>query len=320
VINEVAWLVGVTLMGACVGSFLNVVIHRLPLGAGLGGRSACPQCGKPIPFYLNLPVLGWLALRGRARCCGAKISWRYPLVEALTACAFAVLWLYPPPGAAAAPKLTPDGVSALALLVFALQAFFLSDLIANTFIDIDHRILPDRLTYPGLAVGLVGSVLVPGLAGLFETEGRLSPNANSLMFSLAGALVGGGLTWTVRWLGTIAFKKEAMGLGDVKFMAMIGAFVGWDGSLLTLLLGSAIGALIGTLHLLRSGEAAICFGPFLAVGAAIALFVRAQLIGYFVDDLPQLQQRHPTLTWLMLATAGASLVLLLYVIRRGRRP
>lgn len=308
---------GVILLGACVGSFLNVLIYRLPLepGVDLGPRSVCPKCRARIAWYDNIPVLSWILLRGRARCCKARISFRYPFVEALTAVAFALLWVFPPSGHSAAS----EGLTAAVLLGFALHAFFVANLIANTFIDIDHRILPDALTLSGVVVGLIGSLLLPGLAGLFPSDGNITPAANSLMFSGLGALVGSGLTWGVRWLGTKVFKKEAMGLGDVKLMAMIGAFVGWNGAVLSLLLGSVLGALVGTLHQIRSGDSSICFGPFLAAGALLALLWRAELIEFFTDSLPALQQRHPSLSWVMLVVATASLVLLFVLIRRGRR-
>jgi len=313
--QDTAWLAGATLLGATIGSYLNVVIYRLPLDPGqpLGRRSVCPACKVPIPWYWNVPILSWLLLRGKARCCGAKISLRYPLVEAITAVLFALLWLHPPSGMqvqAAAFAWAP-------LLAFAFHGFFVANVVANTFIDIDHRILPDVLTISCMVVGVIGALLVPGLAGSFPLE--MSPAANSLMFSLCGLATGAGITWAVRAVGTIAFRKEAMGLGDVKFMGAIGAFVGWDGALLTLLLGSVLGAVFGTVHRLRSGDSLICFGPFLAGGALLALFARKELLEFFTVTLPTLQQTRPWLSWLMLVVAASSLVVLFILIRRGRR-
>lgn len=308
-------LSGATLLGACIGSYLNVVIYRLPLdpAVSLGSRSVCPGCRAPIPWFLNLPIVSWLLLRGKARCCGARIGVRYPLVEAVTALFFALLVLYPPAGVA--PSLAHFVWQPW--VAFGLFGYFAANLIANTFIDIDHRILPDALTIPGMVIGVLGSLLVPGLAGAFPLA--MAPAANSFMFSLVGLAVGAGVTWAVRWVGTVAFRKEAMGLGDVKFMGMIGAFVGWDGALLTLLLGSVLGAVGGTLHQLRSGDSVICFGPFLAGGAVLSLFLRKELIEFFVVTLPNLQQSRPWLSWLMLGFAASSLVVLFFLIRRGRR-
>lgn len=313
--QDTVWLSGAALLGACIGSYLNVVIYRLPLEpeVQLGPRSVCPGCKAPIPWYLNLPIVSWLALRGKARCCGKSIGVRYPLVEAVTATLFALVWAYPPSGL----HVDANALLGLPLLAFVLHAFFVANLVANTFIDIDHRILPDVLTFSGMVVGVLGALLVPGIAGRFPLE--MAPAANSLMFSLCGLAVGAGVTWLVRWFGSVAFRKEAMGLGDVKFMGAIGAFVGWDGALMTLLLGSVLGAVGGTLHQLRSGDSQICFGPFLAGGALLALFARKELLEFFLVTLPQMQQRNPWLSWLMLGFAASSLVALFFLIRRGRR-
>ena len=163
------FLAAAILLGACLGSFLNVVIYRVPRGTffSKGSRSRCPHCNVAIPAYHNLPVVSWVLLLGRARCCGNRISVRYPIVEALTAGLVVVLFVdvvYP---------LSPvaDGPTAREWLQFGFQTWFLATLVACTFIDIDHRLLPDVLTKPAMAIGLIGALLVPGLACRLNLQG-----------------------------------------------------------------------------------------------------------------------------------------------------
>ncbi|MCC6670153.1 MAG: prepilin peptidase [Planctomycetes bacterium] len=311
-------LVGAIALGACIGSYLNVLIHRLPARVlsdrpvHFPARSFCPACGKPIPAWLNVPVFAWLLLRGRAACCGARIPFRYPLVEALTATMYGLVFAVPPSGL----HLVRAEWDWEAALAFGLHAYFLGNLIANTFIDLDHRILPDRLTLSACAVGILGSLFVPGIAGSLGTP--LPPASDSLLTAIVGAVAGAGSTAGIRWLGTVAFRRQAMGLGDVKLMAAIGAFTGWQGVLVTLFAGSLLGALVGTWHRLRTGEAEIYFGPFLAVGAVVALFLRVPLLRFLLEDLPEWQRSSPAAPWILLVTAGLCLVALFVLLRRGR--
>ena len=311
------------ILGAIVGSFLNVVIYRLPRGEfrSKGSRSVCPACGAAIRWFDNIPVLGWLLLRGRARCCKASISPRYPVVEALTALLFGLLWFYgplapmvvadPPPGAAGAALLEP-----WKLLGFAFQAWFVAVLVACTFIDIDHRILPDALTKPTMVIGCVGALFVPGLAGRFHLDG-ISPALDSVLFSGCGVAVGYGATLAVLEGARLLFRKDAMGYGDVKFMGAIGAFVGWEGVLLTFFLGSVLGAVGGTIHRMVTGDAYVFFGPFLAAGALLALLCSDWLLAR-MDDFQRWQLSDPNAAWVLAASAVVSLVLLFVLIRRGR--
>ena len=305
------------LLGAIVGSFLNVVIYRLPHGTFFSGgsRSVCanPECRAPIAWHDNVPVLGWLWLRGRARCCGARISVRYPLVEALTAALFLLLWVLPPGpvGPLAGDRLVPTG-----LLAFAFYAFFVSNLVANSFIDVDHRILPDVLTKSGMAAGLLGSVLVPGLAGRFGIVG-LAPAVDSLVFSGVGLVAGFGITWAIRALARAAFAKEAMGFGDVKLMGAIGAFLGWSDVLLTFFVGCVLGAVVGVVHRWLTKDAYICFGPFLAAGALIVLFAGDSLLRVLAS-LQEWQVTSPAAPWVVAAFTAVSTVLLIVLVRRGR--
>lgn len=323
--------VGAALFGACIGSFLNVVVYRLPQQdpskRSLGGRSHCPHCGAPIRWYDNLPVLGWLLLRGKARCCGQRISVRYPAVELLTAVLFLLLARYPPnvPGTGAsfgpALELFEDGFvpHGVALGAFVALATFLALLVACTFIDIDHYILPDRLTKPGMALGLLAG-LWPGVAGSLIDDPSVPPAVETVLGSLAGLVVGGGLTWGIRILGAWAFKKEAMGFGDVKFMGMIGAFVGWQNALLTMFLACVLGAAFGIVAVMRRGAASkIPFGPYLALGAVIALFAGDPIQHFLFVTWPDWQRQSENAPWLLLVVGLASLVALFLLLRRARR-
>ena len=250
------------LLGAIFGSFLNVLIYRLPLHQPVGmARSQCRSCGHQIAWYDNLPILSFLLLRGRCRACHAPFSARYPFVEALTALLAAALF-------------ARDGLDIALIGSF----YFGCSLIVLTYIDLDHRLLPDRITLPGIVVGLVLSVVVP----------RGGDRLASLESAVLGVLLGGGILWLVAWSYEKATGREGMGGGDVKLLAMIGAFLGWKGVLLTLLLSSLIGSMIGvTVMLARGGNTrlAIPFGPFLAIGALIGLFWGEQIVTWYISTL-----------------------------------
>lgn len=303
------WLAAVILLGSCVGSFLNVVIYRLPEGTffSKGSRSRCPRCGAPIRWFDNIPVISWLLLLGRARCCGHRISLRYPLVEALTAGLMLALalWLW--------------SMGATDWFRFALLAWFLAFLVACTFIDIDHRILPDVLTMPTMVIGCVGSALVPAIHGGIHGEATWVPQepaADSLLKALAGLGFGFCLTWAVRAVAGKVFGREAMGFGDVKFMGAIGAFVGWEGALITFFLGTMFGAVYGSFHKWVTGEAEVFFGPFLAVGAGITLFFKQPILVFVTETWPTWQASLPP--WVMLVVTVACVVFILVLIKRGR--
>lgn len=311
---EVLSLVAATALGAVVGSFLNVLIHRLPPREeqrSTGTRSACPKCGAPIPASLNLPILSWLWLRGRARCCGARISARYPLVEALTAAAFWCLAAYPPSG------LRPD-LSTLwttASLAFVVHGFFLANLIANSFIDFEFRILPDRLTKPLMVVGVLAAGVAPFLAPLEPLPGlaTLAATPHSVLSSLIGLSTGFGVTFGVRWAARAMLGKEAMGFGDVKLMAGVGAFLGWNGALLTFFLGCLLGSVVGGARRLFVRDPYIAFGPFLAMGAVLSLFFESAMVEFLTVTWPEWQAEHrslPVYVSGLALLAFASLVLL----------
>ena len=244
--------------GACIGSFLNVVIHRLPRGESLvSPRSRCPECRTTIAWYDNLPLASWLVLRGRCRHCGGKIDARYPIVELLT-------------GLIAFGLHARWGLSLQSLVGF----YFACTLLAIAYIDLDFGTIPDVLSLSGLIVGLATSPL-------------LHPEApvQAIETAVVGALLGGGLLFTVAWTYERATGREGMGGGDIKLLAMIGAFLGWQGVLLTLLLGSLVGSAIGiSLMITRGADAklAIPFGPFLSIGAFVALFWGSAIVSWYL--------------------------------------
>lgn len=214
----------VFVLGACVGSFLNVVIYRLPKDESIVSPGSHCACGQSIAWHDNIPILSWFVLRGRARCCGQRYSFRYAFVELLTALLFLTCWLQFPPAKAAC---------GMALV---------SALMAATFIDLDHMIIPDVFTL-GLGVaGVLLSILVPALhgqhSGIFVLD-----SLRASVTALHGLLVGSGLVLWIMLLAEAALKKEAMGFGDVKFVGAIGAFCGWQGAVFAMFGGAIIGTL-----------------------------------------------------------------------------
>ena len=269
-------LVFVTALGAMIGSFLNVVIHRVPREESIVfPNSRCPSCGTAIRPYDNVPVLSWLVLRGRCRSCRSPIAARYPAVEALTAALFALVLLR-------------DGVS----IVLLPDLVFVAALVALVFIDAEHMILPDVITLPGFGLALVARVLLPNLEGLgFLTGGALAgwPDWSvSLVGALLGALAGGGTLWLLGWLWERLRGVEAMGLGDVKMMFMVGAYLGWPLTILTLFLAVISGSFVGIALMVwrrdRDMQMLLPFGIFLGTGAVIALLAGRPIVDWYVSN------------------------------------
>jgi leader peptidase (prepilin peptidase) / N-methyltransferase len=254
------------LFGLSVGSFANVIIYRLPEGKSIVlPRSYCPACRHPIAAYDNIPLVGYLLLRGKCRHCRAAISPRYPLVELLMGLVFVAVYLL----------LSARGER---LILFPFYWFFCFCLIVLSLIDFKHYILPDVLTYPLLGAGFLLAVLYPGRLG----PGEIVPE---LLRSLIGAVVGGGSLWLIGQLGKAAFRKEAMGLGDVKLMAAVGAWQGWGMALFAIFLGALAAALVGiALILMKKARwgARLPFGPYLALGSLITLFFGSPLIAWYL--------------------------------------
>ena len=245
-------LVVAALFGALIGSFLNVCIHRLPKGTSIvWPASACPNCGRALSWFENVPVVSYAFLRGRCRTCRSPISWRYPIVEALTAAMFAFGWWYYGP----TPLLASRLVLGCALIVlFA--------------IDLEHHLLPNVITLPGLAAGLLFSLFLPP----------------GLLHAFLGALAGGGVLWLIGEAYYRYSGQEGMGGGDVKMLAMIGAFLGWQQVILTLVLSSVAGSIVGILFLAtrRGGlKYELPYGTFLALAALAASLAGEQIITWY---------------------------------------
>ncbi len=254
----VATNIFIFLFGLCVGSFLNVCIYRMGREQSVvRPASHCPQCQRPIRWFDNIPLLSYVVLRGRCRDCRARISPRYFLVELLTGLFFLAVYRF-----FGNSVLTP------------VYCLFVSGLIVATFVDFDFRIIPDEISLGGIVAGLILSLAVPALHGA-------ASRGQSLGQSLLGVLAGGGVLWLLGVIGDFIFKKESMGGGDVKLLAMIGAFMGWEMALLSLPLASVIGAVVGVVIKIRTKESAIAFGPYLAMGAVACLFAGQRILEYF---------------------------------------
>jgi len=242
------------LFGLIFGSFLNVCIVRWgaePKQSVVRPPSRCPRCGAGLRPYDNIPVLSWLVLRGKCRSCALPISPMYPLVELATGIIWAAMaWRY--------------GATLHALT----GAVFFTILLGIALTDLRAYIIPDEFSVGGLAVGLVLATAA-GLPALGQ--------------ALLGAAVGFALLWLIGWLGAIVFRKDAMGGGDVKMMAMVGAFTGWQGTLVSIFLGAVLGTLIFVPITLFKRDKLVPFGIFLALGAAAAWIAGPALISWYRD-------------------------------------
>jgi len=243
------------LFGAIIGSFANVCILRIPAEESIvfpGSR--CPECKQPVAWYDNIPLLSWLVLRGRCRSCQEPISFRYFVVELVTALAAVALYLR-------------FGLGVEWLVLFT----FVAALIVVTFIDLDHRIIPDVISLPGIVVGF-----------LLSLRGAPGPG---LLSSAIGILAGGGLLLAVAWGYHAATGREGMGGGDIKLLGMVGAFLGWRSVPFTMLFSSLTGSMVGVTLMWWTGsdtKYAIPFGPFLALGAIAYIFWGDQVIGWYL--------------------------------------
>jgi leader peptidase (prepilin peptidase)/N-methyltransferase len=243
-------------LGLSVGSFLNVVIYRLPRGESLASPpSRCPKCGKRLAWFDNIPVVSWVVLRGKCRRCGAPISVQYPIVEAITAVAAVVVVVATP----------VDGV------VLASRLVLTAILITLFMIDLELQILPNVITLPGIVAGFLFS--------LFGPPGPLA--------SLIGIVLGAGVLYAIAAAYYFVRREEGMGMGDVKMLAMIGAFLGWRAVLLTLFLSSLVGAVVGVALLSTKKEGlkyALPFGTFLALAAFVAMLVGERFIDWYLGQ------------------------------------
>ncbi len=248
------WIASAGVFGALLGSFLNVVIYRLPRGASVAaGRSKCPQCRETIRWFDNVPIVSWVLLRGRCRRCGWRIPIRYPVVEVLSALGAVICVLR-------------FGATLQAAWLYA----FVAIMIAITFIDWEHQIIPDPLSLGGTLLGFVGAWVCLDV---------------SIVESIIGAAVGAGIILLIAVSYKAARKVEGMGGGDVKLMAMIGAFLGWQMVLVVLFLAAAAGSAYGVWLMRRAGgdgKTAVAFGSFLAPAACLMLLTGGRLLSLYL--------------------------------------
>jgi leader peptidase (prepilin peptidase) / N-methyltransferase len=242
-------------IGLSVGSFLNVCIYRLPRGHSLmRPASRCPSCGRPLRWFDNIPVVSWVALGGRCGQCRARISIQYPIVEFVTAALFVLLVYVTEPGPLLASRLV---LAAALIVLFA--------------IDLEHHILPNVITLPGIVVGFLFSLAAP-------------PGWPA---SLVGIALGAGLLYGIAAAYYLVRREEGLGMGDVKMLAMVGAFLGWKAVLLTIVLSSLAGAVIG-MAMVVSGRGnlryALPFGTFLAIGALVSMLAGDAIVGWYVGQ------------------------------------
>lgn len=258
------------MMGAIVGSFLNVCIVRMPHEKSVvKPRSHCVHCKKQLLWYDNIPFISYILLKGRCRFCGDKISPRYFLVELVTAITFVAFYQY-------------YGLTAFLPAYLTMVCGF----IVATFVDFEHRIIPDEISIGGMIAGLVFSLFIPQLHGLSTATPGVAVgwmHLKSLGLSALGVIVGGGSIYAMGMLGDFLFKKESMGGGDVKLMAMVGAFLGWKLAILTFFLAPFFGAVYGIVEKIRTKDTAIAYGPFLAGGALISLFWGEAIIRWILS-------------------------------------
>ena len=248
------WIIGLS-FGSCIGSFLNVCIYRMPREQSVvHPPSHCTKCNRPIAWYDNIPLLSFLALGARCRRCKEPVSWRYPVVEGLTGLMTVAV--------VARFGVTPAGF---------VYAAFVYSLIVASFIDLEFQIIPDEISLGGLVLGLVLSLALPALHG---TDSRLL----ALGRSVIGLLVGGGLLYSTGLLGDFVFKKESMGGGDIKLLAMAGSLLGWKLVTLTFFLAPLLALLPGLIVLLTKRSHVIPYGPFLSLGLIVSLFTGSELL------------------------------------------
>lgn len=248
------WKIFSLIFGAIVGSFLNVCIFRIPKNESIiTPGSHCPNCNTPIKFYDNIPILSYILLGARCRYCKHSISIQYPIIEGITTISSFLIFI-------------KFGIS----IDYFVYFFFICALIILTVIDLYHQIIPDVISLPGIVVGLLASLIIRNV---------------SFLESLIGMILGGGSLFIIAIAYQWLFKKEGMGGGDIKLLAMIGAFLGWKSVFITIILSSFIGSIVGIILISIKGKDfkyAIPFGPFLSIGAAISLFYQNEIIDWYL--------------------------------------
>lgn len=257
----------VFVLGACIGSFFNVCIYRMPMEQSVvKPRSYCPNCREPIHWFHNIPIFSYLMLRGKSYCCKKNIPLRYILIEVFTACWSLGWFLF---------FFQSHFLISQSVIYFLL---FLSFIVV-TIIDLDHMIIPDEITIYGTILGIGYSVIFPEIH-------NVSVIWQGLLLSLFGVLVGGGILWGIAWMGEKFYRQEVMGFGDVKLLALVGSIGGWQVAFLTIMLGSIIGSIFGGMMILsrkKGLRTQIPFGPYLVVGAMIAILFHQEIIDWYLS-------------------------------------
>ena len=259
-------------LGACIASFLNVVIWRVPRGESIvSPPSHCPKCGAPIRWWQNIPILSWLALGGKCANCRAAISPRYILIELLGGVLFLATFLH----------MLKFGLPLHFLVVYWI---WIALMIVGSFIDFDHQLLPDFVTVGGMALGLVANAY-----DSFFFWGKIYWE-NYLLYCVGGLALGFGLLWLIRFLGTKAFKREAMGMGDVFLMGAVGALFGPVAVLFTLMTSAVAGSIVGIGMILLSKAklgkfVAIPFGPYICLGCLAWMFCGPEAVAWYLKLL-----------------------------------
>jgi len=239
------------LFGTVIGSFLNVLMFRIPKGISIvKPNSFCPCCKKPIKWYENIPLVSYILLKGKCSACRKQISIRYPIVELVTGCVF--LYLF---------------IQYNLRLEFFFYIFFFCSLIVISGIDFSYQIIPDIFSIPAIFIGLILQIV-----------------KGNFVLGIVGAVFGGGLILLIRVIGRWTYKKEVMGLGDVYLTAMIGAFVGFPLIIASIFIGASVGAILGIIYIIsthQTRESPIPFGPFLSIGGAAVIIFKPQIIHFF---------------------------------------
>ena len=290
---DIFWMISAFLFGAVFGSFLNVCIYRMPLGKSLiYPPSHCPKCFQPVGGW-NIPIIGYFLVGGRCRQCGEAFSVQYALVELLTATLLSFFYYV---------VVVIHGASIAVYLAYVVLVMVL---VVASFVDLAWKIIPRRLTVFGTIAALVFSAAYPQMhANYLGAQGgggtwldRLSqwvsqvPAIDGLMACVAGMVAGVLVILVVRWLGTLVFRREAMGLGDAKLMAVIGGFLGWKAIPLVFLAAAFVGAVIGIVSYLKTHDREIPLGPFLSLGAIVVMLWGNAIVNWWVGDLMRLELR-----------------------------
>jgi len=255
-------------VGAIVGSFLNVCIVRMPKEQSIVfPGSHCMNCKHPIEWFHNIPIFSYIFLKGQCPYCKTGFSIRYCAIEVLTAVTFVLMFLY----FGWTPVLIP-------------YLFMVCCFIVATFVDFGHRIIPDEISVGGMFAGLIFSFFIPELHHVTGSSAHwIVPHLVSLWESLLGVLIGGGSIYAMGVLGDFLFKKESMGGGDVKLLAMIGAFLGWKMAILTFFIAPFFGAVYGIIEKIRTKDTAIAYGPFLVLGALMCMLKGQEILAWVMS-------------------------------------